>query len=466
MAEQLIKENELPPNLRGLHDKAVNALKMNNPGYAVQLEAAVVKEEPRFLDGRKLLRRAQGLAAGPSKKSLLDTSSMTVNNLKKKHGADPMQLLSELEDQVLAKDPFNKSANYAIFEIAANAGMLETAAFALETVVQGDQKDTKTLHKLAEFHMAHEDPERAVKIYQAILKINPTDGDARKGETNSNAKASLKKTNFGDESGDWRKLIKNSGATADIEAASRVGATREQMEEQVAILAPQYEANPNDLNVVKKIADLYERMEEWESALGYYSWAFQLSAGDTSLEAKMHKAQDKVDEGAIKSIEAYLEASPDAPDAGTYREQLAGLIAARAEKNVAIAKEAVDRNPTDPALRFTLGQYLFDSGHATEAIPELQRAKSNPAIRHRAMVLLARCYDAKKMADIAAKQLEECVKEMQVMDGHKKDALYLLGTIYENAGRKPEAMECFKQIYEVDYHYKDVAHRVESSYGG
>jgi hypothetical protein len=26
------------------------------------------------------------------------------------------------------------------------------------------------------------------------------------------------------------------------------------------------------------------------------------------------------------------------------------------------------------------------------------------------------------------------------------------------------ALECYKQIYEVDYGYRDVAHRVESSY--
>jgi hypothetical protein len=29
-----------------------------------------------------------------------------------------------------------------------------------------------------------------------------------------------------------------------------------------------------------------------------------------------------------------------------------------------------------------------------------------------------------------------------------------------------EALNCFKQIYEVDYGYRDVAQRVESSYAG
>ena len=36
----------------------------------------------------------------------------------------------------------------------------------------------------------------------------------------------------------------------------------------------------------------------------------------------------------------------------------------------------------------------------------------------------------------------------------------------ELLGKKDEYLECMKQIYEVDYGYRDVAKRVESSYGG
>jgi hypothetical protein len=50
------------------------------------------------------------------------------------------------------------------------------------------------------------------------------------------------------------------------------------------------------------------------------------------------------------------------------------------------------------------------------------------------------------------------------MDKTKKEVLYELGLIHDKVASKDDALNCFKQIYEVDYGYRDVAHRVESSY--
>ncbi len=51
------------------------------------------------------------------------------------------------------------------------------------------------------------------------------------------------------------------------------------------------------------------------------------------------------------------------------------------------------------------------------------------------------------------------------MDTTKKDIVYNLGLVYEKMGQKEKSIECMKQIYEIDYGYKDVADRVEGSYG-
>jgi hypothetical protein len=50
------------------------------------------------------------------------------------------------------------------------------------------------------------------------------------------------------------------------------------------------------------------------------------------------------------------------------------------------------------------------------------------------------------------------------MDGTKKEVLYEKGLIHHDMGDKVAALDAFKQIYEVDYGYRDVAERVESSY--
>jgi Flp pilus assembly protein TadD len=124
----------------------------------------------------------------------------------------------------------------------------------------------------------------------------------------------------------------------------------------------------------------------------------------------------------------------------------------------------VARNPTDLQLRFELGENLFDAGRFREAISELQRARQNPHARLKAMNLLGCCYSELEMLDLAMKQLEEASREILSMDAMKKETMYNLGLVYERMGEREKSLACMKQIYEVDYGYRDVAQRVESSY--
>ena len=80
------------------------------------------------------------------------------------------------------------------------------------------------------------------------------------------------------------------------------------------------------------------------------------------------------------------------------------------------------------------------------------------------MNLLGCCYRELEMLDLAVKQLEDASKEILSMDRTKKEIVYNLGLIYDRMGDGEKALGCMKQIYEVDYGYRDVAQRVESSY--
>ena len=137
----------------------------------------------------------------------------------------------------------------------------------------------------------------------------------------------------------------------------------------------------------------------------------------------------------------------------------------QAEQRIEEAKARVERNPTDHQLRFELGEYLFDGGHYTEAIPELQRSKSNPSIRIKAMLMLGKCCEKKNMLDIATTHFSDAIDELHLMDNTKKDALYNLGLVYERMDDKEKYLNCMKEIYNADYGYRDVAQRVEQSYG-
>ena len=51
------------------------------------------------------------------------------------------------------------------------------------------------------------------------------------------------------------------------------------------------------------------------------------------------------------------------------------------------------------------------------------------------------------------------------MDEVKKEISYNLGLVYELSKLPDKALEQWKKIYEVDMSYRDVAARVEASYG-
>jgi tetratricopeptide (TPR) repeat protein len=167
---------------------------------------------------------------------------------------------------------------------------------------------------------------------------------------------------------------------------------------------------------------------------------------------------------AIEAREQFIAANPGTPESESYAVELGTLKQQRAEIALEAARMRVEQNPTDLQLRFELGEILADLSNWQEAIPELQKARQNPNVRMRAMSLLGQCFTARGMLDLAAKTLSDAVAELMVMDAVKKDAIYNLGLVYEKMGNAEKSVDCMKQIYEVDYGYRDVAQRVESSY--
>src|SRR4029077_2611096 len=62
-------EKELSETQRSLWLKAVSAIELRNFGYAISLLQEILKQEPEFLTGRQLLRRAEVTKTKSVKKS-------------------------------------------------------------------------------------------------------------------------------------------------------------------------------------------------------------------------------------------------------------------------------------------------------------------------------------------------------------------------------------------------------------
>jgi tetratricopeptide (TPR) repeat protein len=242
----------------------------------------------------------------------------------------------------------------------------------------------------------------------------------------------------------------------------------ESLEQQIAQTRARQQAEPQNVDLARKLGALHEQKEDIESAISWYQYAADLTRGsDAGLVRKVSDLKMWRAQRTIKEHEEFL--ATRAADDPAYAKRAQELEAAKkilSEMLVEEARKRVERNPTDLQLRFELGEHLLKARQFRDAVPELQRARQNPNARLKAMNALGLCYRELGMFDLAMKQLEDAAREILSMDAMKKEIIYNLGLVYEQMGEREKSLNCMKQIYEADYGYKDVAQRVEKSYQG
>jgi tetratricopeptide (TPR) repeat protein len=459
-------EKELSEALRALWLKAVTAIELRNLGYAISLLQEILKQEPQFLTGRELLRRAEVTKSKSAKKSFfnISTASFTVMNAQRKIKNDPKHAVEMLE-KVLEKEPYNRQANLALKEAALAAGWPEIGVFALRTLLEENPRDVKVLHALGRLYHQLGDSDQEEEIYNQITAINPLEAEALRLGKDASAHGSMKRGGW-TQAESYRDLIKDKEVAISLEQQSRMRLTGEALDQQIAETYARHKSEPANIDLVRRLGALNEQKEDFEAAIRWYQEAADLTKGaDTGLARKVSDLKIKCLEREIAAHEEFLSSHNEADELHAKKsEQLKAAKAKRAEILVDDARERVARNPTDLQLRFELGENLFNARRFREAVPELQRARQNPHARLKAMNLLGCCYSELEMLDLAMKQLEEASKEILSMDAMKKEIVYNLGLVCERMGEREKSLACMKQIYEVDYGYKDVAQRVESSY--
>jgi tetratricopeptide (TPR) repeat protein len=459
-----INENDLPPKLKKLYLKADSSLETANYDYAIALLQGVLREQPDFLVGRRKLRRAAVRLKEAAKKGMtLGGESLKVMKIQGLAKKDPLAAIQALEKEVLVSDPYNAQGNQLLYEACDAVNLKLTAGYALETLTTGHPDNNKYFHQLGEYYMKEGEFEHASQVYMQIRERDPSDLVAIQQEKNATANHSMKQGGW-DENASFEDLKKDKGEATKLDQANRAAMTPEMLRDRIAELGQLYAADQNDINVVKDLAKCYEELDEWETSLGYYEWAFSLSNNDPSLETKVAEIRERKVRQELGDLQTFVDQNPDHPDIEQHKARIAEMGLSQNEQLIEEARVRVERNPTDQQLRFGYGKHLFEGGRYRDAIQHLQQAKTSPNLRIKTMLMLGKCYDKMNMLDLAADQFEEAAKDVPSMDETKKDLLYNLGLLLERMDKKVESLEALKQIYAADYNYLDVAARVEGSY--
>ncbi|NDI18120.1 MAG: hypothetical protein EBY83_09210, partial [Verrucomicrobia bacterium] len=328
------------------------------------------------------------------------------------------------------------------------------AIFAYESIRAGKPQDTANLHGLAKALIAAKEMGKARDVYQSILELVPNDGAALKGMKDASALVATQDGGW-EKSEDFRDSLKNKEESLALEASSKVVKTAEAMAEQLTRLHAQFEKEPQNVTLARQIAELCEQQGSLEYALQWFQFAYDMT----------QKTDPNLEKSVFRIRLALLDAEMNQARTDQVDPSLLTGIEARAKTLVLEgARERVARYPNDLQYRYDLGEALIENELYKEAVPELQQALRQPSVRHRALNLLGVSYQKRKMLDLAAKQFALAASEIVAMDAVKKDAIYNLGVILEEMGKKDESLEEFKKIYEVDSQFRDIADRVEAAY--
>ena len=170
--------------------KAVAAIELRNFGYAISLLQGILKQEPEFLTGRQLLRRAEVTQKKAAKKSFFNISSapLAIMKAQRETKKDPKRAV-EMAEKVLEEEPYHRQANLVLKEAAVAAGWPEVGVFALRTLLEENPRDVKILHELGRLHHDLNQSEQAVEIYNRLTEIDPLDAEALRLGKDASARA-------------------------------------------------------------------------------------------------------------------------------------------------------------------------------------------------------------------------------------------------------------------------------------
>ena len=462
MAEKNI--NEISRDARMLYTKAQEAAQRENTDYAIALYNQVLEKEPAFFEGRKALRAEQFKKAGAGKgffgKMFSSAgSSPQVAKAQVIIRSNPAGAMA-IGEQILNTDP-NSSAGHKIIVDAAKALELpRTAVLSYDTLVKNSPKDVNLAIEFAHACAEAGEPKKGERHLMELQRENPTNGELNQALKDMSARTTLTEGGYAaleGGKGSYRDILKNKQEAVLLEQEKRIVKNEDTNDRLIKDYEARLQTEPNNLKLVRSLADVYTQKKDFAKAFELYDRVKNSEMGnDPSLEQAISATRVKQFDYQIEQL------NPFSPDHAAQVEQ---LKAQRLEFQVTEKQKQVEKYPTDYGIRYEMGVLYFQTGKFSEAIQEFQKAQQNPHKKLASWGYLAKCYAQKKMYDFAARTLQNAIKEKLIFDDEKKDLTYSLGSVLESMGKNAEAIEQYKLIYEVDSGYKDVAAKVEASYG-
>ena len=437
---------------RQLWERGYEQLEKKQWDYAMELLCMAVEKDPGFFECRMALRAAQvkKYENASSMAKIAGTAANAHNMAQAKVALVRKNYFGALShaEKVLCGDPESSVAHRVIVDASSALDLPQTMISSLQMLkkVNPENKDlTKELGTALEMLG---DWDQAEQVMGQLAAVNPDDPVLQQAYKDTAAKATIFR-------GQYEKMITEPGAVGEVlgdDVETETLSADEALDEKIYHMEERLQGESDNYKLGVDIAKLYVQRRDFERAFEYYDWV--LDNNQVSDSAIDRAVADAYQAQYDNDIEAFPEGSPE-------RE---GLVRERDVFLLENCQERAERYPTMLEFRFELGERLLRMDQVNEAIQAFQKAQNSPKHKLDSLNYLGQCFMKRGMHDMALSQFEKALGEKTVMDQQRKELVYNLACVYEEQGRREEAARYFKEIYEVDINFLDVADKVESGY--
>ncbi len=442
---------EVSPAVR---ESYVRALKSCGRDVEIAIEGLkqVVKAEPGLMVAREKLRdqeRRKAQSMGAFAKMLASLGgSFKAAKVVSLVSRDPAAALAAGED-VLASYVYVPAVLNAMADAAENCEAPFIAVDVLNLAREAAPNNEAVLRRLAKALQQNNQSREGLKIFQEIAAKYPNNLQVQSELRAALALASMERGNWESEGTTQEKAR---GAKENITAQISEGIIRS--EDQALQVIEKLQAdlqNEDSVDTRRRLADACMVAGRYDEAIEQYNKiAEKLGVMDPLLDKNIEKAKcAKWDEAAGNAAS---------------EEEKAKFVQERDAYRMERALDRVQKYPADALLRFELALLYFDKGQLEEALEQFQQARRSPQRRLTSLVYMGRCFAGKGQYDLAVEQFDAAISEMVRMDKEKMEAIYFKGTVLEKASRSAEAMECYKEIYQNQANFRDVAQKIDEYY--
>ncbi len=462
MAEVTIET--VPKKAKDLFNRGFSALERGNLDYAIQMLTACVELEPGLTRAWKFLRAAE---VNRSMSKPMSAISRAINSASKgpallkgmallKSGKNIEAMMAG--EKLLQSDPINIKYAKLFAEAAVAAGYPEPAVMTLEITRDHNPDDIALLNWLGALYQKMGRTSSARECFERLCEIAPNDASAVKQLKNAMAVDSMSGDGWEKASKEklsYRDILKDKDEAAKLEQEAKSQKSDSDSDSLIADLVSKIENEPANMNFRRALAKLYIEKHQFDEGIAALDEAIAMNPGDPELERSVSIAKGK----------QFTQRIVELRDAGD-EEGAATVEHEKVQFEFDDLQEKVEHYPNDLALRYDWGVMLFKNDYFNESIQQFQLAQRNPKNRVMALYYLGLCFKEKQQYDMAMDQFKTASSEILIMDDSKKDVLYAQGEVSELMGKQDEAAEFYKEIYQSDISFRDVAQKIELAYGG